>query len=213
MRPTTRNLLCAGVLVGATTLITSTVVSQQYEDAMQQHEDMMEAWMKINQPGKEHERFAEAVGRWNSTMTMWMYPGAEPQKGTSTSEFKTILGGRYLVEKMKAKSSMGGELMEWEAMGIFGFDNQKQKHFFIWLDSMSTGAMIAEGQANAAGDEVTYFADYIDPMTNQKKDIKSVLRHLGEDKSQFVMYEKLPDGSWHKHLVADSTRDTTAGAR
>lgn len=206
MKTIWKNLIGACALVGVTTLVTSRVVSQDYgaaPDADQQK--MMEAWMKFATPGPEHARLAKHAGKWHQVNKHWMYPGAEPTVSESTATYESILGGRFLLEKTKGTMEMGGQKQEFEGMGIIGYDNMKQKHFFGWVDNMGTLMMFGEGDENAAGD-ITYYSELPNPMGPGMSKLKSVSKMMGDDKSVFEMYEQMPDGSWHKQMEITGTR-------
>ena len=58
---------------------------------------MMAAWEKAMTPGEQHARLAEHFeGTWDTKMSLWMEPGAEPMVSTGTSTNTMILGGRQL---------------------------------------------------------------------------------------------------------------------
>jgi Protein of unknown function (DUF1579) len=101
---------------------------------------MMEAWLMYAQPGKEHSRLAETVGTGTQENKLWQSPGAEPQVIPTVAEMKTIFGGRYLLQEMKGP--MPGGAGEFEGLGIFGYDNFKNKHFFAWIDNTATTLML-----------------------------------------------------------------------
>ncbi|MHC4947174.1 MAG: DUF1579 domain-containing protein [Planctomycetota bacterium] len=200
-----RNVLGVVALVGATTFITTEVVSQQHEDQMADMQAMMDKWMEYAQPGEEHAELAKAAGTWKQSMTHWMYPGAEPQMSTSTAEFKSIMGGRFMIEKMRGEFEMNGEPYDFEGLGIFGFDNMKQKHFYVWIDNMGTLMMTGEGERDADGD-VVYFSELPNPMSGGTMKVKSVSKVVDDDHNVFQMFEQLPDGNWHQTMEIDATR-------
>ena len=193
-----RNLVGATVLVGATTVITTQVVSQ--DPGQPDMEEMMAAWMKLGAPGPEHAKMAQAEGKWTQVVKHWMYPGAEPETSESIAEFRPILGGRYMIEKMTGSMEMMGEPMEFEGFGLFGYDNFTKKHFFVWADSMSTMLMAAEGTADASGNVITYYSEMPNPMTGETMKFKSVSTTISDDKQKFEMFEQTADGGWHRNM-------------
>src|ERR1051325_4627846 len=47
-------------------------------------DDGMNKWMAYMTPGTMHEMLAKFNGDWREDVTLWMKPGAEPTKSTST---------------------------------------------------------------------------------------------------------------------------------
>ena len=204
-----KNIAGAAVLVGATTLITSHVTSQDpYGDMppeAQRAMERMEAWMKYGAPGPEHVKMANAVGTWHNENRYWMYPGADGLSSESVSRIHSIMGGRFLIEEMSGVMEFMGEKQVFEGFGIHGYDRYREKHFFIWLDSMSTMPMWGEGTADASGD-IVYLSKMPDPSSGKSIEFKSVQKRISDDKIMFTMYEKQGDGSWFKHMEMTATR-------
>lgn len=194
-----RNLLCAAALVGGTTLVTSQVLSVQHEKELDQQTAMMEEWLKLAEPGPQHAEMAKAEGEWHQANTSWMYPGAEPSKSTSTSKLKSVLGGRYIIEKTSGAWEINGEQMPFEGMGIHGFDNAKQKYVFAWIDSMGTMIMTGEGTADESGKVITYYSEMPNPEGGTMR-MKSVATKIDNDHQKFEMFMQMPDGSWFRHM-------------
>ena len=211
--------------VGATTLITERVVSQDYKKQIEKkagelgkqaekeidhqlggnQDEQMAAWMKYAEPGPQHERMAKWAGMWRHESTHWPYPGAEPQTSTSTAKFKSIMGGRFVTEKMSGKINFMGEERDLAGFGIFGYDNFKQKYFFGWIDSMGTMMMIGEGEEDDTGD-IVYYSTLPNPMDGGTQKVKSISREVSNDKQVFEMYMQMPDGSWFKNMEIVGTR-------
>ena len=191
-------------VIAATAAITSTVVSQMHEDAPSP-EQVMEAWMSFGQPGPEHKKMADMAGTWTQQQTYWMIPGAPPEQSTSTATFKPMFDGRFMVEKMKSvMKTPDGQEMEFEGFGVFGYDNQKEKHFFVWFDSLSTSMMYGEGETD--GNTITYLSEMNNPVTGDPMEYKTVVTTHSPDKTELIMYEG-HDGHWHKHMLIESTRN------
>lgn len=203
MAITFKQFVAAGVLVGATSIITTQVVSYQSEEDMAA---AMEKWMELAEPGKQHANLQKLAGTWQQEQKAWFYPGAEPTVSSSVAQFKPVLGGRFMIEHTEGKMEFMGEEYDFEGIGIFGYDNYKQKYTFIWMDNMGTMMMSGEGTADASGKVVTYFSEMPDPMTGGTKEYKSVATEVGKNKSRFEMFEKTPEG-WHKHLEINGVRD------
>jgi hypothetical protein len=198
-----RSIIGAAALVGATTVITSQVVSQQQEQEMA---EMWAKWMELAQPGKEHAEMAKLAGAWNQESTHWMHPGAEPTTSTSVAKFEPILGGRYMIEHVTGQNEFMGEVHDFEGIAILGFDNLKQKHVFAWIDNMGTMIMTGEGDADETGKVITYYSEMPNPMGGGTMQIKSVSKIISDDETVYSMHEKQPDGSWFKNFQIVSTR-------
>ena len=99
------------------------------------------------------------------------------------------------------------EDFEFEGHGIFGFDNMKQKHFYVWIDNMGTLMMTAEGERDADGN-IVYFSELPNPMSGGTMKIKSVSNVVNDDHHVFEMHEQLPDGAWHQTMKIDATTYT-----
>lgn len=205
MRSIWKNVLGVTVIVGVTTAITTRVVSQDYGDKTGQmaQQEMMQEWA---QPGPEHAELAKVVGTWDQEITMWMYPNAEPQTSAGVSTIKTILGGRFLLEKVRGEMDMGGEKMLFEGLGIFGYDNFKKKYVYTWVDNMGTMIMLAEGTPDATGKVITYLGEIPDPATGETKTVKTISRRESDDREVVEMHNQLPDGSWFKSMEIVMTR-------
>ena len=203
MTSRTTTVLATTALVAATALVTTQVVSQEH-GGQPDMDAMMEAYLKMSQPGVEHAKLARRAGEWTLKTTHWMYPGAEAQVSSATSTIEPVLGGRFFVERMRGEMDFGSGPMPYEAMGIYGYDNQRQKHFYSWMDNMGTMAVTGEGQSD--GDTLTYHTTMPNPMTGGTMTLRSVSKLLGDDRQTFEMFEAQPDGSWHRSLEIVSTR-------
>jgi hypothetical protein len=205
-----RTILGAAALVLASSAITTTVMSQsQKQDPKQAPPGAaeMEAWLKLAAPGPEHARLMKSAGKWTQKNTHWMYPGAEGQVATATATMEPILGGRFLLEKVKSRMDMGGgQMMDFEGLGIFGYDNGTKKHVFAWVDNMGTMIMTAEGTADATGKVVTYLSKFPDPMTGGTAELKTVATDTGADSHKVEMFMKQPDGTWFRNMEILGTR-------
>jgi Protein of unknown function (DUF1579) len=101
--------------------------------------------MSLTQPGPEHAHLKDLVGTWNVEGEMWMAPGEDPAKSTSTATFELMLGGRYLVQKVKGDPMMAG-MPPFEGFGVSGYDRVAKHWFATWFDNMGTGVMLTTGQ-------------------------------------------------------------------
>lgn len=207
-----KNVAGAAILVGATTLVTSHVVSQdqgqsgEMPPAAERAMERMTAWMQYGEPGPEHEEMHNSAGTWHNTNAFWMYPGAEEMHSESVSRLRPVLGGRFMIEETAGVMEFMGEKHIVEGLGIFGYDRLHEKHFFIWLDNMSTIPMWGHGKVDESGN-IVYHSKMPDPTSKGTMiEYKSVHEKTSNDHGTFTMYEKQPDGSWFKHMELNATR-------
>ncbi len=200
-----RALLASMVFAGGVALMAGTVISQEYkgEEGQPDPKAMMEAWKKMSEPGEFHAHLKPLVGRWSQVVKHRMAPDQPWEESGGTTEYRWILDGRFLLEKVK------GEMMEgvaFEGLGILAYDKVKKKYVSVWADNFGTGFMISEGTCDASGKVITYRGEYADPMSGQTKRQKSILRIINNDKHVFVMYDTTPDGKEFKSLEITFTR-------
>lgn len=164
---------------------------------------MMAAWQKASTPGEPHQRLARQFeGTWSTKQSMWMEPSAPPSVETGTSVNTPVFGGRQL--RMDYKSAFMGQ--PYEGVGFSGYDNVKGKYVSSWMDSMSTGLFVAEGDYDAGSRTYTYRGQMPDPMKNGVLvPIRNLVRIVDNDHHVFEMYE-LRDGKEVKTMQIDYTR-------
>ena len=134
---------------------------------------MMEAWEKAATPGDPHARLAQGEGDWNLTITMWMAPGTPPEVAHGTATRKMILGGRHLEEVVN------GEVMgqPFEGHGLTGYDNVSGQYWSTWVDNMTTGLTVMEGEYDDESKTFQWTGTSNDPMTGAAKTTTMVGRH------------------------------------
>lgn len=151
MKSTTTLVAAALALIGATAFTTTHFVRAQQKDAGQSAPDMdpamMAKMMELATPGKEHQQLAERAGTWEQKYKFRSSPDAPWTETTGTSEARSLLGGRFLMEEVRF-SMMG---MPMEGMHIMGFDKMSGEYITFWADSMSTWWVTARGKADANG--------------------------------------------------------------
>jgi hypothetical protein len=207
MKSIWKNTVGAMMLVGATTLVTTQVVSQHdaNQDQQQMTDEMMEMWMKLGEPGEQHKMLARMAGTWEQKTTHWMFPGSDPIVSTAKAKMKSIMGGRYVIEQVEGHEGFMGQEVPYEGFGIFAFDNMTQKHHFVWIDNMSTMMMLGEGTAAEDG-TITYHSEMENPMGPEKMKFKSKARQVSDDRFVFEMWALQPDGSWFRNMESVSVR-------
>ena len=148
------------------TVVSASVFAAGKEAMDPKKQEMMKAWMEYATPGAPHKALADIVGKWKYTSKFWETPEAKAEESTGTSNFKMILGGRFLQQDVKGKA-MGG--MPFQGMGIVGYDNIKGKYDTIWIDNMATGVMHGTGMFDANLKTLNDSGEMSCPMTKNKK--------------------------------------------
>jgi hypothetical protein len=148
---------------------------------------MMAAWEKAMTPGEQHARLAgHFEGTWDTTMRMWMEPGAEPTVSTGISTNTMVLGGRQL------KMEFSGTFMDMPFMGIgfTGYDNVTGKYTGTWTDNMSTGTMHSTGSYDPASSTYTFTSEMPDPMHGGAiVPVRETIRIVDADHHVMEMFE------------------------
>lgn len=157
---------------------------------------MMEAMMKAATPGDPHKKLESLVGNWDAKITMWMLPGADPMTSTGSAENRWIFGGRYLEQRFAG--SMEG--MPFEGIGYTGYDNVKRQYFGTWMDSLSTGFMLATGALSEDGKSWSYTGSFADPMTGKDMKVDEKIVILDADHHTMEMWMPAPDGTSYKSM-------------
>jgi hypothetical protein len=161
---------------------------------------MMEAMMKAGTPGDAHKNLNALVGSWNTKVTMWMVPGADPMTMDGTSETRWVMGGRYLEERF-AGNFMG---MPFEGLGYSGYDNVKKQYWGTWMDNMSTGMMMSTGAYD--GKAWTFKGTMADPMTGKDSTIDQKVTFADADHHMMEMWGPAPDGKIYKSMEITYSR-------
>ena len=164
---------------------------------------MMAAWEKAMTPGEQHARLAEHFeGIWDTRMSLWMEPGAEPMVSTGTSTNTMILGGRQL------KMEYSGTFMDMPFMGIgfTGYDNVRGVYTGSWTDNMTTGTMNSTGTYDAATATYTFTSGMPDPMHGGAMvPIRETVKIVDADHHVMEMFETR-DGAEARTMVLEYAR-------
>lgn len=161
------------------------VPAQAGDPPEQKAEDpMTAAMMAAATPGENHAKLVEMCGEYEVTGKMWMDPAAEPMTTAGKSAMKSVLDGRYVVEK----SAMGSDGMKMEGMGITGYDNIAGRFFSTWIDNMSTGMFQVAGDYDEQGRMVMTGA-YKNPLDGQDVPCRLVTSYPDPDTHVMEMFE------------------------
>jgi hypothetical protein len=140
--------------------------------------------MKLAQPGPHHMHMERFVGTWKAKARSWMDPNGPPTESEGTMKVSPVLGGRFF------RSDFEGTFMEspFTGMGLDGYDNLKQKHVGMWVDTWGTMMMVYEGECSENGKVTTLYSHFIDPATKKPMDVRMVTTWVDEKTPRFEMY-------------------------
>jgi hypothetical protein len=163
---------------------------------------MMEAMMKAGQPGDAHKKLDAIVGTWDTKITLWMVPGADPMSSSGVSEARWVLGGRYLQQEFKGDF----EGMPFEGMGYTGYDNVRKRYWGSWIDNMSTAMMTSTGSIAEDGKSWSFSGTMPDPMSGADTPVDEKITIVTEDHHTMEMWTPGPDGKKFKSMEIVYTR-------
>ena len=143
----------------------------------------LEQYMKLTNPGPQHEILFPLEGSWKVT---WVQnpPKGEEILGLGTAEVKLILQGRYL-EIDELRTMMSAHI---EARRFIGYDNRKQKYFTIMIDELGTYSTYAEGDYDSVKKQINLFGVDDDPLLDKKTPIRIQITFERENKFTFIMF-------------------------
>jgi hypothetical protein len=175
-------------------LIASAALAQDAKKEPAMDPAMMEAMMKAGMPGEPHKQLDAFVGTWNTQLKFWMAPGTDPATSTGISENRWILGGRALEQRFRGEAM--GEAFE--GVGYTGYDNVKKQYWGVWMDSMSTAAMLSTG--TRSGNVYSFTGAFPDPMTGKDQKIDEKMTIVDADHHVLEMWGPGPDGKTFKTM-------------
>ncbi len=167
------------------------------------------AWMKAGTPGKEHRVLNALIGNFDVAATFWPAPGAPAMESKATSRYRWALGKRFVRQDYRGEYAG----MQFQGLGYIGYDNLKKVYTSLWMDSMSTSSMLSEGKANDAGNVITWHGTHIDPVTNQEKKSRYLIKIESKDRHVGEMYDIQKDGTEFKMMKLVYTRKADAAPR
>lgn len=176
------------------TMLSSTVSAQSSQQEQQQQ--AMEQYLQLGAVNENHAYFDNFVGQWQVKSTIWMMPGTPPSVSQNTAEAELILGGRFLLMKIK------GVMMEqpFEALEIMGYDNLQQKYITFWIDNTSTAFYQTTGVRDTVTKIVTETGDWPDPMTGGTIKVRATTKMISPDEFIYEMFMTGPDGKEFRTL-------------
>lgn len=166
---------------------------------------MMEMMEKMGTPGKQHAMLASWAGDWDCDVKM-IEPGVPPEASKMTAKREMMMDGRCLQSKWM------GDMMgsPFQGLEMMGYDNGEEMFWSIWMDNMSTGAMMQKGKADASGKVITMTGQSYDGMTKSMATMKSVITVISPDQTKFEMFKPGPTGAETKCMEITCTRKKAA---
>jgi len=168
-----------------------------------------EAWRINSNPGEGHERIAVLEGVWEAEMRAWMSKDDRPEVARAVARQNWILG-KMFIEEMFATTMMGQPFV---GRGLIGFNNITGEYESSWADSMSSGQILSTGAYNPQTNAIELSGSYVDPVTKEKRTLRSVLRITDADHHLFEMYDTDFTGQEYKSLEISYTRRTEKSAK
>lgn len=168
----------------------------------------MKKWAQYSNPGDHHEQLEPIIGEWQETVRFWFAPGTEAVESASTSKAEWIMDGRWLKQEHDG-SAMG---QPFHGLGLLGYDNYREEYVSIWIDNMSTAAMITRGTHDPATNTIT-MTGTVDDFMAGKSDValRTVTHWEDPDTVVFEIYAPGPDGKEFKTLEVTGRRVKEAG--
>jgi hypothetical protein len=162
---------------------------------------MMKAWEMYMTPGDMHQMMNSFSGKWEGENSMWMAPDAPPSQSTSATEYKMVMGGRYL-ESIHTGNFEG---MPFEGKSTLAYDNAKKVFMSTWIDNMGTGIMYMEGPWDEATKTMHLKGRMIDPMSGQEVDVREEYKVV-DDKTHVLEMFVTQGGQEFKNMEIKFTR-------
>ena len=111
---------------------------------------MMEASAKPDDP--HHAYLKKMEGDWKITAKFTLEPGSPPEVSHGTSKNRLVLGGRQLMSEVDLAMKFMGKEMDFDGIGMMGYDKTAQEFQSTWVDSMGTGQLRQVGGMD--GDDI-----------------------------------------------------------
>ena len=150
----------------------------------------------------EHELLKRDVGTWETTITAWPAPGAEPitSRGRETSEL--LPGGLWLVTRFEGH--MDG--VPCSGAGFWGYDPAEKRYVGSWVDSMTPHLITIRGEYDPRTKTMTHVAEGRDAATGEKFEHRSTQEYLDDGTRLVKAYATGPDGKEWEMMEVKYTR-------
>jgi hypothetical protein len=174
------------------------VLSQEGADGEEGEERPDEAWMRLHQPGPEHEWLAQFAGEFTIAAKFWMEGADEPMEmdGEATIQMHW---GRYLQENIR--------IGDMEGVGLIGFDNSAQEFKSVVVGVWSTGMNVMSGVRDEDGKTITQTNERVEKaMGNTRVVERVVTTHESADSFKVELYAQYGDAPERKTMEFTYTR-------
>ncbi len=173
----------AVVLAGAGILTTAEIVRAQ--EASPDPAEMMMKMMELATPGPEHAELAKKAGAWEQQYKMKWDPNGPWVDSTGTAEATSVLGGRFILEKVKAEMPGMGPF---EGLQLVGFDKRSGEYISLWADTLGTWWVESRGQGKPDG-TIEMKGTMNDAMG--ERPFRMVIKHKSDTESDVDMYDTI----------------------
>ena len=198
-----RTLFCGFVLGAVTILLSSQVVSLAADPSELSDADLVEALKKAARIGDYHKNLKTIRADYQQTFKWWRSADAEPHESKSRSNTEWILDSRFITQEVRGTWLGFG----FEGLATLGYDNGKQEYVMTWMDTLSTRIMLSRGTCNDAGNVITLFGEYYDPIARNTRKVKTVLKILNKKGETLLeMYDVTASDDGFKFLEVNSIR-------
>ena len=205
-----RLLLCTVALVGVTSLLTQSVVSQEkpasakaepekgtYAEAGADTESLVETWVRHAMPTEHHKLLGKLVGEWKMAVKYRMNAESPVVESEGTCVRKWILGKRFVLEEFD-----GGNLgLPFQGLAIYGYDAFEGKYTSVWVDTTSTAMTTSFGTCRQDCKLIAFTGRHGDPWTGSMRSSRGVTRLESDDRHVLELYE--PDSSGKEFRVLE----------
>ena len=144
------------------------------------------SFLQAPQATEHHSRLMDAVGTWKGTLSMWI--GAPEPMTTECTETVRAVGDLWTTSTFHC--SFEGQ--PFEGCSTNGFDPKKGKYVSTWIDSMTAGLTVMEGEWDDANQAIVMHYEGQDPMTGEMVPMRYESR--GSSDSVSTSFFKMVDG-------------------
>lgn len=147
-------------------------------------------WASLSQPGPSHKLLDIFVGEWDTRISFWSAPKADPQISRGTSSIRWIVGNRFLQEDFRGRV-VDEDL---QGLGLMGFDNGSRQFKTVWIDSLNTALAVSYGRYVPDRNLFEMSSEVYDPLIGGTKTVRSAITIISPDKYSFSMIDTAPSG-------------------